>query len=241
MTTVHLIGGGPGALMATRRHLKEAIAASGIKKSLVAYVGAASNDNLGFQKMLSALFVGSGASVKGVKLARKTAKVSTALQLLADCDLVFMSGGDVDHGMRILDDRGVSDPLRALAAGGKPFIGISAGAIMTGQGWVRFPDDDESKAEPFPCLGIAPLHMDAHSEEDDWSELKVLVRLLARREHDALGYGVPAKGCLRVELRSAGDGGASAAKLTALGAPIARIAATGGEVVAKAPLAPRKG
>ena len=235
MTTVHLIGGGPGAIMSTRRHLKQAISACGVKKPLVAYVGAASNDNLGFQKMLSAMFVGSGASIKGVMLARKNAKVSTALQLLADCDLVFVSGGDVEHGMNVVNERGVGDDLRRLSAAGKPFIGISAGAIMTGQGWVRFPNDDETKAEPFPCLGIAPLHMDAHSEQDDWSELRVLVRLLARREDDALGYGVPAKGCLRVEL-----GGGGGAKLTALGAPIARIAAKGGEVVAKAPLAPRK-
>jgi cyanophycinase-like exopeptidase len=219
-------------MMQTRRHLKQAIAGVGIKKPLVAYVGAASNDNLGFQKMLSALFVGSGARVEGVKLARKNARVSTARQLLADSDVVFMSGGDVEHGMRILDERGVSDDLRALAAAGKPFVGISAGAIMTCRDWVRFPDDDDAKAEPFACLGIAPLHMDAHSEDDGWSELRVLVKLLARRDSDAVGYGVPARGCLRVEL------GGRAPKLTALGAAIARIAAKNGAPVDKSPLAP---
>jgi peptidase E len=231
-STVHLIGGGPGALLATRRHLKQAITACGVKKPLVAYVGAASNDHLGFQKMVSALFVGTGARVAGVNLARKNARVSTARQLLADCDVVFMSGGDVDHGMRILDDRGVSDDLRGLAAAGKPFIGISAGAIMTGQGWVRFPDDDETRAEPFACLGIAPLHMDAHSEDDGWSELRLLVQLLARAADGALGYGVPAKGCLRVDL------GGKSPTLTAMGAPIARIAAKNGAVVDQTPLAP---
>jgi peptidase E len=232
--TVHLIGGGPGAIMQTRRHLKQALAACGVKKPLVAYVGAASNDNVGFQRMLSAMFIGTGARVEGVKLARKNAKVSTARQLLADSDVVFMSGGDVDHGMRILDDRGVSDDLRALAAAGKPFVGISAGSIMTCQAWVRFPDDDETRAEPFPCLGIAPLHMDAHSEGDGWSELRVLVQLLGGRDAGALGYGVPARGCLRVELGGSGK----APKLTALGAPIARIAAKNGSVVEKPPLAP---
>jgi hypothetical protein len=130
--------------------------------------------------------------------------------------------------MRILDERGVSDDLRKLAAAGKPFIGISAGSIMTGQGWVRFPDDDDSKAELFPCLGIAPLHMDAHSEADDWSELRVLVKLLARRDAEAVGYGVPSKGCLAVEL----DGGKP--KLRALGVAVARI----GAGKDKAPLAP---
>ena len=215
--------------MSTRRLLKQAVAGIGKKKPVLAYVGAASNDNVGFQKMLSGLFLGTGARLEGVKLARKNASVATARRLLDTCDAVFMSGGDVEHGMRILDERGVADDLRKLAAQGKPFIGISAGSIMTGQGWVRFPDDDDSKAEPFPCLGIAPLHMDAHSEGDDWSELRVLVKLLGKKEADVVGYGVPSKGCLRVELD-----GDKPAKLRAIGDAIARI----GVAKDRAPLKP---
>ncbi len=233
---IHLIGGGPGAVLATRSHIHRAVAAAGEKKPLVAYVGVASNDNLGFQKMLSAAFLGTGARVVMAKLARKSAKVSNALALLADCDLVFMSGGDVEHGMNILNERGVADELRGLARAGKPFIGISAGAIMTCKSWVRFPDDDDAKAETFECLGIAPLHMDAHSEADGWPELRTLVRLLARGDAGAVAYGVPSKGCLRVELAAAGG----APKLKALGAEVARIAANkAGAPVDKTPLKPR--
>jgi len=234
---IHLVGGGPGALLATRAHIKRAVAAlnkEAKKKPLVAYVGVASNDNVGFQKMLSAAFLGTGARIEMAKLARKTAKVSNARALLADCDLVFMSGGDVEHGMNLLNERGVADELRALAAAGKPFLGISAGSIMTCKEWVRFPDDDDARAEPFACLGIAPVHMDAHSEDDGWSELRVLVRLIAARQGDALGYGVPSKGCLRVEVEGAG-----APRLAALGAPIARIGAVDAEPpIEKKPLAP---
>lgn len=221
-TTVHLIGGGPtaAAFAATRRHIKEAVKSLSIKKPLVAYVGAASNDNVGFRKMLGALFLGTGARVEPVNLARKNAKVSAARQLLHDCDVVFMSGGDVEHGMKILDDRGVSDDLRGLAAAGRPFVGISAGSIMTCHSWVRFPDDDDTRAEPFACLGIVPVHMDAHSEADDWSELRVLIALLNAKGEKTIGYGVPSKGCLRVELH--GDG--KPHKLAALGAPIIRVA-----------------
>jgi peptidase E len=230
---IHLIGGGPGALLATRRHIKHAVQSVGVKKPLVAYVGVASNDNVGFQKMLSAAFVGTGARLEMVKLARKNASVATARRLLDDCDLVFMSGGDVEHGMNLLNERGVADDLRRLAKAGKPFLGISAGSIMTCEKWVRFPDDDEAKAEPFACLGIAPVHMDAHSEDDDWPELRTLVRLLARDDAAALGYGVPSKGCLRVELNGSGK-----PKLTAIGAPIARIGAKAGKPIDRAPLAP---
>lgn len=220
-TTLHLIGGGPGAIAATRRHLKAAVKALELakRKPLVAYVGAASNDNAGFRKMLGAMFIGTGVCLEPVQLARKTSKVSAARQLLHDCDLVFMSGGDVEHGMKVLDDRGVSDDLRSLAAAGKPFVGISAGSIMTCHSWVRFPDDDEARAEPFACLGIVPIYMDAHSEADDWSELRVLMALLNAGGDKPIGYGVPAKGCLRVEL--AGHG--KPPKLHALGAPIARV------------------
>jgi peptidase E len=233
---IHLVGGGPGAILATRAHIKRAVAAVGKKKPLVAYVGVASNDNVGFQKMLSAAFLGTGARIKMAKLARKSAKVSNALQLLADCDLVFMSGGDVEHGMNVLNERGVSDELRKLARAGKPFLGISAGAIMTCKQWVRFPDDDESKAETFDCLGIAPVHMDAHSEADNWPELRTLVKLLAKSDAGALAYGVPSKGCLRVELAAEGP-----PKLKPLGAEIARIAANkAGQPVDKTPLKPRE-
>jgi peptidase E len=233
---IHLVGGGPGALLATRGHLKRAVAALGKKKPLIAYIGVASNDNLGFQKMLSAAFVGTGARVEMAKLARKSAKLSNARALLADCDLVFMSGGDVEHGMNLLNERGVADELRALARAGKPFAGISAGSIMTCEKWVRFPGDDDSKAETFDCLGIAPVHMDAHSEADGWPELRTLVKLLAVRDPQAVAYGVPSKGCLAVEL--APDGGK--AKLKALGAEITRIAANkAGAPVDKPPLKPR--
>lgn len=233
MSTIHLIGGGPGALLATRRHIQDAVAATGVAKPLVAYVGVASNDNVGFMKMLSAAFLGTGARVRMAKLARKSANVANARALLGDADVVFMSGGDVDHGMRLLDERGVSDDLRKLAAAGKPFVGISAGSILLGQHWVRFPDDDDAKAEPFACLGIAPLSMDAHSEDDGWSELRVLVQQLARHGHEPKGYGVPSKGCLRVEL------GGKSPKLTALGAPVTRIGHKKGAVVDCEPLAPR--
>jgi peptidase E len=236
VSTIHLVGGGPGAILATRNHIKRAVAAVGKKKPLVAYVGVASNDNLGFQKMLSAAFLGTGARIEMAKMARKTAKVSNAKQLLADCDLVFMSGGDVELGMNLLNERGVADELRSLAKSGKPFLGISAGSIMTCKQWVRFPGDDDAKAEPFDCLGIAPVHMDAHSEADNWPELRTLVRLLAKSDAEAVGYGVPSKGCLRVEVAAEGK-----PKLKALGAEVARIGVNkAGAPVDRAPLKPRE-
>ena len=78
--------------------------------------------------------------------------------------------------------------------------------------------------------------MDAHSEADNWPELRTLVTLLARKDAAAIAYGVPSKGCLRVELAADGP-----PKLKALGAEITRIAVgKSGAPVDKTPLKPRQ-
>jgi len=156
--------------------------------------------------------------MKLAKLASPRASATAARALLDDCDLVFVSGGDVEHGMNVLRDRDMVKTLEALAEAGKPMFGVSAGSLMLAREWVRCPGDDEAKAELFPCLGIAPIHVDAHSEGDDWSELRVLVRLLQRRgDPQPVGYGLTRKGGLRIEIAAGGT------KLAAIGTPIPRI------------------
>jgi cyanophycinase-like exopeptidase len=226
--TVHLIGGGPGTVLALRRHYKAAIGSLRTrhnKPPLVAYVGTASQDNRGFFAMIRSGLAATPARMVLVKLASPRASASEARALLDECDLVFVSGGDVDHGMKVLEDKGMVEPLRALARTGKPMFGISAGSLMLAREWVRFPGDDESRAELFPCLGVAPIHVDAHSEDDGWSELRVLVRLLHERgDRDPIGYGLTRKGGLRVDL----DG---EPKIEALGTAIPRIVVARGRVI----------
>ena len=159
-------------------------------------MGAASNDNRGFFTMIARARP-APALVSHGPLARPSAPASAARSLLEDCDLVFMSGGDVEHGMKVLHDRDMAGTLRSLARAGKPMFGISAGSLMLAREWVRFHGDGEAPAELFPCLGIAPVHVDAHSEDDGWSELRTLVGLLrARGDRNPVGYGLTRKGGL---------------------------------------------
>ena len=217
--TVHLVGGGPGAMLALRRHFKAALAPLQRPHPLVAYVGAASRDHRGFYGMIRGALAATTARMKLVKRA-----------VLEECDLVFVSGGDVELGMTVLDDRDVAGTLRSLGRRGKPMFGISAGSLMLAREWVRFPDDDDGRAEIFPCLGIAPIHVDAHSEDDGWSELRALVRLLhARGDESPVGYGLTRKGGLRVDVR---DGAAP----EAVGTPIPRFVVKRGAVVEGPPL-----
>jgi peptidase E len=195
--TMYLVGGGPSAIVQTRRHFRRALSSLEKKKPLVAYLGAASGDNAGFRKMISLALM--PARVEPANTVGKRAKISETRALLDECDLVFVSGGDVHAGMQILAEKDLVEPLRALARAKKPMLGVSAGSIMLARHWVHFPDDDEARAELFECLAIAPVHVDCHSEDDGWSELRVLVRLLHERGEKPECYGIPSRGALQVD------------------------------------------
>ena len=229
--TLYLTGGGPGSFASLNRHFRAALRPLGKKEPLVAYLGAASNDDAGFFATITGALESSGARFRLAKSASKRASPSAARATLEDSDLVLLSGGDVDHGMNVLRDRGLDAVIRKLAHAGKPMFGISAGSIMLAREWVRFPGDDDARAEIFPCLGIAPLHVDAHAEEEDWHELRTLVRLLhARGDRAPVGLGLTKRGGVMV------TGGA---KVHAVGTPIPRVGVAKGKVVNRAPLHPR--
>ncbi len=184
----------------------------GLTLPTVAYVGAASGDSRVFFMWISALLKKAGAGPVGlVPLASRRADPVEARSLLERSDIIFVSGGDVDHGMRILEKSGMAVALRELHRAGKPFIGLSAGSIMLARSWVRWADaSDDASAEVFPCLGLVPVLCDTHAEKEEWEELKVLLKLTGA---DA-GYGIPAGAALHMTA-----GGA----LAAIGKPVQRI------------------
>lgn len=219
-------------MLALRSHFKAALRALGVDKPLVAYVGVASDDDPGFQKMLTGALSVTAARFRMAHIASARASISEARDVLGEADLIFVSGGDVDHGVKVLADRGLLPYFRNLCLDGKPMFGISAGSVMLGREWVRFPDDDDSKAEIFECIGAAPFCVDAHSEDDDWSELRTLIELKKKRgDREPVGYGLTTKGGLAVEV----DG--DHVSMKAIGADIPRLVVRSGVVVHGQPLA----
>ena len=192
----------------------------------IAYVGAASGDDRSFLQWLTAYFKTGGAGeVRLAPTASARADLDEARTVLGESDLVFITGGDVEEGLRILRERDLIPVLRRLYRAGVPFFGLSAGSIMLAGSWVRWRDpDDESNAETFPCLGFAPVLCDVHAEEEDWEELRTLLRCVDR---NAVGYGIPAGGALRVDPQG---------KVTALGLPAHRFRWSGGRVTRLADL-----
>jgi dipeptidase E len=232
---IHLIGGGPGTLSSLREHLRSLLPAvpraAPKKKPTVAYVGAASGDDAGFRDMVGAEIARVGARTVAVKLASSRAKLSTAQAVLESADVIFVSGGDVDFGMRVLEERGALPVFETLAREGRPLIGISAGSIMLGRAWIRFPEG-KSKVPPsvFPCLGLAPVYVDTHAEEDRWAELRALLGLLAACGERPVGYGLTRRGGVSIEPTGRG------ARVVPFGTPVPKFAVKAGKVARVAAL-----
>jgi peptidase E len=203
---IYLIAGGNWRKSHTLGPLFGKILSETEKKSpRVAYIGTANGDAPSFFEFFKSFISEQGGSnIDQIFLARERADVDAARSVLAEADAVFMSGGDVDEGIYWLHRHRMAPFLRERYEQGVLFFGLSAGSIMLGERWVRWRDpDDDSTAELFECLRIAPLICDTHAEADDWEELKVAVGLLGS---NGIGYGIPTDGVIRV----AGDGSLSA-------------------------------
>lgn len=185
------------------------LAAIGKPRPTIAFVGAAADDDAGFAARITALVFGRGARVVPIELTRRALKTTTVRTRLAAAELVFFTGGDVERGMALIDERGLAPYVRELAGEGIAMEGISAGAIMLGRSWVRFPRRGPPRA--FACLDVVPVAFDTHGEADGWSELRALARVV-RGERVVLG--IPSHG------GAAWDG----TWLRALGRPLARFA-----------------
>jgi len=187
---IYLLAGGPGKNGNTAGQLRLALQNSGAAKPKVAYIGTASGDNTRFMQWFVRPFRAAGAaSVTLVPLVGEAADETAAEQILRGSDVVFVSGGEVEDGIR-----GLSQPvqklLRELLEDGKQFIGLSAGSIMQGRAWPHWEDEDNhpEEASLFDCLAFCDVIFDTHAEEEGWPELKKAVELSG---DGAVGYGIP--------------------------------------------------
>jgi len=213
-----LISGGPNSNNITL--IAEVLALSKIEKPVIAYIGAASSDNKEFFSMLRRMLISAGADkVTLVPIVQGFDRKKTE-SILSSGDLVFISGGDVKAGMEYLEKRNLVPFLRKLYESGKPFFGISAGAIMLCRNWIHWRNSaDDSSAKSFPCLGFAPVLCDTHAEDEGWSELRTLLSLCPE---GTIGYGIPAGGALRV----APDG-----KITSMGSAPVRFIKKSADII----------
>ena len=195
---VYLLAGGRPRDRGTTDPIIQAIFKESAKSSpTIAYIGTANGDNEDFFNRMAGMYMEAGAyRVEHALISPGGADLKKAKDIIESADIVFVSGGDVDRGMRVLREKNLVDFLSILYQQGKPFFGSSAGAIMLAKEWVRWPDPDNSEsAELFPCLGFAPVICDCHDEEGGWEELKTALSL---EEDNVRGYGLVSGTAIRV-------------------------------------------
>lgn len=184
-----LAGGRPRGNDTTDRLFKAVLDESGKNSPSLAYTGTASGDDRNFFDRMAGMLKMSGAGkITHAVIAPENADLDKAREILQEADLIFVGGGDVDGGMRVLQEKKMVTFLQELYEQGKVFFGTSAGAIMLAKEWVRWPDpDDADSAELFPCLDFARVICDCHDEEGGWQEL---IAALELKETGITGYGL---------------------------------------------------
>lgn len=204
----------------TKPHLAEALARTGADTPVVLYLGVANGDDARFGAALAQVAKDAGAhEVVWPKLARKRKQLATMRAALAAADLVFVGGGDVDAGMQALREAPLVDDLHAAADRGVVFVGMSAGAIMLGARWIRWPHAHagDHDAETYECVGMVPYAIDTHGEGDGWHEAMAYAAVRARElGAEARAYCVPSGGALVIDAQG---------KLEARGEPVPVFAA----------------
>ena len=225
---VYLLAGDPGGRAGRDPVLARAIESAGIERPSIAYIGAASGDDGSFFEMMADYLRLCGAGrVELAVMASRRARLERTRALLETADMILVSGGDVEEGMAVVEERGMASFLRELHARGARFLGISAGSIMLARRWVRWEDeDDDSTASLFPCLGLAAVNCDTHGEREGWSELRTLLRLCPEGE---TGYGISAGAALLVRPDGA---------VEAVGGPVRGFIRRGGAVLGGSDLRP---
>jgi peptidase E len=186
----------------TRPHLEAALRLTRKEAPTALYIGAASGDDESFGTALGALLVAAGAKdVAWPKLAKHGRARVAARKALEGVDFVFVGGGDVEAGLDVLRRAKLMADLHAAAARGVVFAGMSAGAIMLGERWIRWPraDAGDDEAETYECLSLAPCALDTHGEGDGWPEARSFAAVRARElGRKAKAYAVPSGGALIV-------------------------------------------
>jgi peptidase E len=229
---IYLIAGGRGvrAQKGPDPLLQTVFRRTGMQRPTVAYIGAASGDNAAFRLLITSRLRKAGAGkVTLAPLCGRSGNPEKAKAVLGASDLVFISGGDVEEGMRILREKGMIGLLQRLYQTGKPFFGTSAGSIILARRWIRWRDpDDDTTSELFDCLGLASVLCDTHGEAEGWEELKALLALSPTGE---IGHGIPSGAAIIVEPDST---------VSALGGEVHRFQKRAGGVVRIEDLAPIK-
>jgi hypothetical protein len=149
-----------------------------------AYVGASNGDQPEFYSLFQAAMESMGISnCRAVPSQPSREDIS----FLENADLIVLSGGDVERGWRTFEQNGLKELLPRKRFDGAILMGVSAGAVQLGLGHLS----NAAQPKPLEMFRFAPFYVGAHDEENDWWDLRALVKL---SQSDVRGIGIPAGG-----------------------------------------------
>lgn len=151
-----------------------------------AYLGASNGDQPAFYEIFEAAMDQLGVARRRFVRAAASAE---DLAFLRRADLVLLAGGEVEAGWEALERSGAAEIALAAHRRGALLVGVSAGAVQLGQGWL--PPDGE---ELFPTARLLPFLIDAH-DEPHWHHLR---RTVSGSPGYLAGLGIPFGGAARV-------------------------------------------
>jgi cyanophycinase-like exopeptidase len=108
-------------------------------------------------------------------------------EFVESADLLLLAGGDVELGWNVFHDNGLKEIIARKRLEGAVLIGISAGAVQMGMGWLT----ESANMKKMDMFRFAPFYVGAHEEQQEWWNLRALVNLAGE---EARGIGIPTGG-----------------------------------------------
>ncbi len=93
--------------------------------------------------------------------------VSNPLREVENADAIFVGGGNTFRLLKGLYDFDLLEPIRRVAAAGRPYIGSSAGAIVAGPSLRTTKDMPVVEPPEFAALGLVPFQISPHYLDPD--------------------------------------------------------------------------
>ncbi|MFD2178882.1 Type 1 glutamine amidotransferase-like domain-containing protein [Veronia pacifica] len=105
-----------------------------------------------------------------------------------NASLIHLSGGDTFAFLSWLQERSLLDTLNRLARDGKPFVGVSAGAMLMTPSIESAPlcgDKNEVGIQNLFALDLAPFLFVPHAEKNQ-QEIERVFQLLSQKRHQVV-------------------------------------------------------
>lgn len=93
--------------------------------------------------------------------------VSNMPRAIVTADAIFVGGGNTFRLLKALYDHNLIEPIRNSVAGGTPYIGSSAGAIVAGPSLKTTKDMPVVQPPSFDALGLVPFQISPHYLDPD--------------------------------------------------------------------------